>query len=184
MNLKYLDEQRAENHNKMQEILESAKKEERALSEDEISKFNELKKLIGEIDATIKAEEESREMDIEEKSKEKEKENENVGDQETKEPVTEDEKKEERAFAEYIVSGKQILKESSKSKMSKKEAEKICKEVIDSNKKAVKDYVSGKKKAINSLIEEVMKKTNKSLAGDEVLKILKKQIEKQKPTKR
>lgn len=26
MNLKYLDEQRAENHNKMQEILESAKK--------------------------------------------------------------------------------------------------------------------------------------------------------------
>lgn len=105
MNLKYLDEQRAENHNKMQEILESAKKEERALSEDEISKFNELKKLIEEIDATIKAEEESREMDIEEKNKEKE--NENVEDQETKEPATEDEKKEERAFTEYIVSGKQ-----------------------------------------------------------------------------
>ena len=73
---------------------------------------------------------------------------------------------------------KQILKESRKSKMSKKEVEKICKEVINSNKKAVKDYVSGKKKAINSLVEEVMKKTNKSLAGDEVLKILKKQIEK------
>ena len=36
MNLKYLDEQRAENHNKMQEILENAKKEERALSEEEI----------------------------------------------------------------------------------------------------------------------------------------------------
>ncbi len=103
MNLKYLDEQRAENHNKMQEILEKAKKEERALSEDEISKFNELKKLIEEIDATIKAEEESREMDIEEKNKEKE----TVEDQETKEPATEDEKKEERAFAEYIVSGKQ-----------------------------------------------------------------------------
>ncbi len=105
MNLKYLDEQRAENHNKMQEILENAKKEERALSEEEISKFNELKKLIEEIDATIKAEEESREMDIEEKNKEKE--NENVEDKETKEPATEDEKKEERAFTEYIVSGKQ-----------------------------------------------------------------------------
>lgn len=105
MNLKYLDEQRAENHNKMQEILEGAKKQERALSEDEISKFNELKKLIGEIDATIKAEEESREMDIEEKNKEKE--NENLEDQETKEPATEDEKKEERAFTDYIVSGKQ-----------------------------------------------------------------------------
>ncbi len=103
MNLKYLDEQRAENHNKMQEILESAKKEERALSEEEISKFNELKKLIGEIDATIQAEEESREMDIEEKNKEKE----NIEDQETKEPESEDEKKEERAFTDYIVSGKQ-----------------------------------------------------------------------------
>ena len=105
MNLKYLDEQRAENHNKMQEILEGAKKQERALSEDEISKFNELKKLIEEIDATIKAEEESREMDIEEKNKEKE--NENLEDQETKEPATEDEKKEERSFTDYIVSGKQ-----------------------------------------------------------------------------
>ena len=101
MNLKYLDEQRAENHNKMQEILESAKKEERALSEDEISKFNELKKLIGEIDATIKAEEESREMDIEEK-----KENKN---EEIKEDVAKVDsvKSEERAFTEYIISGKQ-----------------------------------------------------------------------------
>ena len=105
MNLKYLDEQRAENHNKMEEILESAKKEERALNEEEISKFNELKKLIGEIDATIQAEEESREMDIEEKNKDKE--NENVEDQKTKEPESEDEKKEERAFTDYIVSGKQ-----------------------------------------------------------------------------
>ena len=85
----------------MEEILESAKKEERALSEDEISKFNELKKLIGEIDATIKAEEESREMDIEEK-----KENKN---EETKDDVEKDDnvKSEERAFTEYIVSGKQ-----------------------------------------------------------------------------
>ena len=101
MNLKYLDEQRTENHNKMEEILESAKKEERALSEDEISKFNELKKLIGEIDATIKAEEESREMDIEEK-----KENKN---EETKDNVEKDNnvKSEERAFTEYIISGKQ-----------------------------------------------------------------------------
>jgi len=101
MNLKYLDEQRAENHNKMQEILESAKKEERALSEEEISKFNELKKLIEEIDATIKAEEESREMDIEEK---KENKNEEIKDDVEK---IDNVKNEERAFAEYIVSGKQ-----------------------------------------------------------------------------
>ena len=75
------------------------------MNEEEISKFNELKKLIGEIDATIQAEEESREMDIEEKNKDKE--NENVEDQKTKEPESEDEKKEERAFTDYIVSGKQ-----------------------------------------------------------------------------
>lgn len=101
MNLKYLDEQRAENHNKMQEILESAKKEERALNEEEISKFNELKKLIEEIDATIQAEEESREMDIEEK---KENKNEEIKDDVEK---IDNVKNEERAFAEYIVSGKQ-----------------------------------------------------------------------------
>lgn len=98
MNLKYLDEQRAENHNKMQEILESAKKEERALNEEEISKFNELKKLIEEIDATIQAEEESREMDIEENK------NEEIKDDVEK---IDNVKNEERAFAEYIVSGKQ-----------------------------------------------------------------------------
>ena len=101
MNLKYLDEQRAENHNKMQEILESAKKEERALNEEEISKFNELKKLIEEIDATIQAEEESREMDIEEK---KENKNEEIKDEVEK---IDNVKNEERAFAEYRVSGKQ-----------------------------------------------------------------------------
>lgn len=71
----------------------------------------------------------------------------------------------------------QVLKEKNQKEINNKEAEKICKEVIDNNEKAVKDYLSGKKKAINSLIEEVMQKTNKSLAGDEVLKILKKWIE-------
>ena len=53
----------------MQEILNGAKLEKRALSESEISKWNGLKKLIAEIDATINAEEESRKMDIEEKNK-------------------------------------------------------------------------------------------------------------------
>lgn len=91
MNLKYLDKQRAEKLNKIEEILEGAKKEERTSSEDEISKFNELKKLIGEIDATIQAEKESRQTDIEDKNKESE----NVENQESKKPATEDEKKED-----------------------------------------------------------------------------------------
>ena len=40
MNLKYLSEQRSENQEKMQKILDTAKLEKRALSEEEISKFN------------------------------------------------------------------------------------------------------------------------------------------------
>ena len=70
MELKYLTEKRAENQEEMQNLLNAAKLEKRALTEDEISKFNELKKLITEIDATINAEEEAREMNIEEKKKE------------------------------------------------------------------------------------------------------------------
>ena len=66
MELKYLTEQCSENQEKMQKILDTAKLEKRALSEEEISKFNELKKLIDEIDATIKAEDEARKMDMEE----------------------------------------------------------------------------------------------------------------------
>ena len=46
MNLKYLSEQRSENQEKMQKILDTAKLEKRALSEEELAKFNELKKLI------------------------------------------------------------------------------------------------------------------------------------------
>ena len=99
MELKYLTEQRAENQEQMQKILNEAKSEKRALSEGEIAKFNELKKLIDEIDATITAEEEAREMEIEEKKKEM-----------TEEARTEELKekqKEERAFVDYIVNGKE-----------------------------------------------------------------------------
>ena len=46
MELKYLIEQRSENQEKMQEILNGAKLEKRALTESEISKWNGLKKLI------------------------------------------------------------------------------------------------------------------------------------------
>ena len=88
MNLKYLSEQRSENQEKMQKILDTAKLEKRALSEKEISKFNELKKLIDEIDATIKAEDEARKMDMQEKEEEKQTEG------------TENSGKEERAFVD------------------------------------------------------------------------------------
>ena len=99
MELKYLDEQRADNQNKMQAILDEAKSEKRALSEEEIAEFNGLKKLIGEIDATINAEEETREMDIKEKNGEIVKATKAAEDKETQ--------KEERAFVDYIVSGEE-----------------------------------------------------------------------------
>ena len=99
MELKYLDEQRAENQNKMQAILDEAKGEKRALSEEEIAEFNKLKKLIGEIDATINAEEETREMNIKEKNGETVKATKEAEDKETQ--------KEERAFVDYIVSGEE-----------------------------------------------------------------------------
>lgn len=99
MELKYLTEQRSENQEKMQKILDTAKLEKRALSEEEISKFNELKKLIDEIDATIKAEDEARKMDMEENKKE------NTEEQSQKE--TEITEKEERAFVDFIVTGEE-----------------------------------------------------------------------------
>ena len=99
MELKYLTEQRSENQEKMQKILDTAKLEKRALSEEEIAKFNELKKLIDEIDATIKAEDEARKMDMEENKKE------NTEEQSQKE--TESTEKEERAFVDFIVTGEE-----------------------------------------------------------------------------
>ena len=99
MELKYLTEKRAENQEEMQNILNAAKFEKRALTEDEINKFNELKKLITEIDATINAEEEAREMNIEEKKKE-------ISESEEK-TENQEEKKEERAFVDFIVTGEE-----------------------------------------------------------------------------
>lgn len=98
MKLKYLTEKRVENQEQMQKILNMAKSEKRALSEEEITKFNELKKLINEIDATIKAEEDSRKIDIEDKKEVSE---------ETKTSGNKEVQSEERAFTEYIVNGKE-----------------------------------------------------------------------------
>lgn len=91
MELKYLTEQRAENQSEMQNILDGAKQEHRAMTEEEIKKFKELKKIIDEIDETIKAEDEARKSMIDEsKTKETEKQAENT------------ESVEQRAFANFI----------------------------------------------------------------------------------
>ena len=95
MNLKYLSEQRVENQEQMQKILDKAKVEKRALSQEEIAKFNELKKLIEEIDATIKAEYEARKMEMEETPEEK------------APKESDDVSKQERAFVDFIITGEE-----------------------------------------------------------------------------
>lgn len=91
MEFKYLTEQRAENQSKMQEILNGAKGEKRSMTEEEIKKFKELKKMIDEIDETIKAEEEARKEEISEAQKE-----------ETEKQSESTEAAEQRAFANFI----------------------------------------------------------------------------------
>ena len=95
MNLKYLSEQRVENQEQMQKILDKAKVEKRALSQEEIAKFNELKKLIEEIDATIKAEDEARKMEMAETPEEK------------APKESDDVSKQERAFVDFIITGEE-----------------------------------------------------------------------------
>ena len=91
MELKYLTEQRAENQSKMQEILNGAKGEKRAMTEEEIKKFKELKKMIDEIDETIKVTEEARKEELDESQKE-----------ETDKQSESTENAEQRAFANFI----------------------------------------------------------------------------------
>lgn len=87
-NLKSLIEQRNDKVAEMQALVEGAKKEVRALNEEELNRFNTLKSEIESIDATIKAEERARELEIIEDKKDKKKEERAVA--------------EERAFANYI----------------------------------------------------------------------------------
>lgn len=89
---KKLAEQRAAYEQEMQEILDKAESEERAITEEESAKFDELEGKIKEIDRTIKAEERARDLKL------------NVVDDKKKEELRAEEKEaqEERAFENYI----------------------------------------------------------------------------------
>ena len=87
--LKSLEEQRNDKVIEMQALLDKAKAETRAMSEEEMKKFNALEKEIADIDATIKAEERARDLSL------------NVVDDKKKEELRAEEA-EERAFANYI----------------------------------------------------------------------------------
>lgn len=89
---KKLREQRAAFAKEMQDILDKAESEERAMNEEESSRFDELEGKIKDIDHTIKAEERARDLIL------------NVVDDKKKEELRAEEKEaqEERAFENYI----------------------------------------------------------------------------------
>lgn len=89
---KKLAEQRAAYEQEMQGILDKAESEERAMTEEESAKFDELEEKIKDIDRTIKAEERARDLSL------------NVVDDKKKEELRAEEiaEQEERAFENYI----------------------------------------------------------------------------------
>lgn len=88
---KKIREERAELKKELDGILEKAKNEERAMTEEEVQRFDELEKKIKDIDETLKKEKQARTLE------EKDDPEEESG---TDEPS--EENQEERAFADYI----------------------------------------------------------------------------------
>lgn len=89
---KKLAEQRAAYEKEINDIVDKAESEERAMSEEEAARFNELEKKINDIDFTIKAEERARDLTL------------NAVDDKKKDELRAEEKEaqEERAFENYI----------------------------------------------------------------------------------
>lgn len=65
-----------------------------------------------------------------------------------------------------------IIAEKGLFAIPKSEIEKVCKEAIEENPKAVQDYYSGKKQALNFLVGQVMKKTRGRADPEETAKII------------
>jgi len=99
MNIKKLTEEKNDKTTEMQSILDNVEKEERAFTEEEQKKFDELKTQIEAINNTIKAFEEGRELVKEEEKEETEKEEEKVSEEKR---TVEIEERDIKDFAEYI----------------------------------------------------------------------------------
>lgn len=92
-NFKFYSEKRAEYAKRMQEIMDTAEIEERAMTEEENTEFEDLEKKIKNIDKTVAAEKRARELTINKKDpKEKEE----------KRSKEEQEQEEIRAFCNYV----------------------------------------------------------------------------------
>jgi len=71
----------------------------------------------------------------------------------------------------------QIIAEKKLFAIPKAEIERFCREAIEENPKAVQDYLSGKKQALNFLVGQVMKKTRGRADPEETAKIIAKMLE-------
>jgi len=65
-----------------------------------------------------------------------------------------------------------IIEEKGLFAIPKSEIEKFCREAIEENPKAVQDYHSGKKQALNFLVGQVMKKTRGRADPEETARII------------
>ena len=85
-----------------------------------------------------------------------------------------------KALQKMLESGKDItefVSESDMQGMPEEELERYCKEAIDSNENAVKDYLSGKEKALKAILGSVMKQTrgrcNAQAVEEKLVKLIK-----------
>lgn len=99
MNIKGLEEKRNDLKSQMTEMLNNSKKEERALTEEEASKFDEMEKEIKNIDATIEREERMENMEEKETKAEDTRE---LTAEEKRMYTSVEERDDYNSFAEYI----------------------------------------------------------------------------------
>lgn len=92
-NFKFYSEKRAEYAKRMQEIMDTAEIEERAMTEEENTEFEDLEKKIKNIDKTVAAEKRARELTMDKKDPAK---------TEEKRSKEEQEQEEIRAFVDYV----------------------------------------------------------------------------------
>lgn len=93
INIKFYKEKRAEYEKKMNDMLDLAQIEERALTDEEDAEFNDLEKKIQNIDRTLAAEERARNLELT---------NEETGEKNGEKRAEDTEKAEMKAFANYV----------------------------------------------------------------------------------
>ncbi len=84
-----------------------------------------------------------------------------------------------KAFSKMLETGngiKEFVSESDMQGISSEELEKLCTEAINSNPNAVKDYLSGKEKALKALLGNVMKQTRGRGNAQEIEQLLLKML--------